>query len=552
MALVLDPKTGQLVDDGKPLTAQQLAMNGGAGLQVPGVASPQTSFTAQNTDLAALQARAGGLPSAAPTAFADTPSTRALTNIAMNGTPGFQVPIVQQPLVTPVAPTGNLAPVSPIDMSQQLTPATGPALGQGNNQIAGGVANTLGGGVNALGGTIAGVGGLALGALGSGVDAVRRGVTNLAGGDVNSLPGGPNALGDLGFGISNQGFAAAGQGVSDLGSGVAAGLRGVLGAQPTAPVAAPAVVTSPAVVAAASPAQQAVADSVPQTGLLTASDLAATNAGIAQTLAANRAANAPVVAARGDYNMDNTAGGISGRGPGSNGINFGFGTGADGQPQSATQYLAQMRMQDQQNATATTRRNLQDDINNTLGGISRQSSIGDIVAAKAKLRTLGAQQAQEVDNQGKLGVANITANATLAGHLAQITAARIGAAASLQGALQGADIRGRYGLQGAALKADAIREKAGIGLTGPDARVKAAQADLLEQRSSLASKLFASGQIDANQYAGMLKDGQVEAQKLAVDAITGGHISPERDSLLDQAAKLKAQQDLIAAQKKGK
>ena len=198
MALVLDPRTGKLVDDGSDVPgnpARAAAMQ--AQFNQP-VVGPRTV-----------------VPPAAPLSYPEIPE--------------FNTPVTA-PAATPVAPAAPTSAVNPNATN------VGGALGRAY-----------------LGG-MAAVPAVAL-------DAVRRGATSLVGGDVNSLPGGPTALGDRAFGAVDQGLSQLGQANANLWGNVQAAGRNVLGVQaaPAAPGAATPRATAPAAAPEPTPAAPAPA-----------------------------------------------------------------------------------------------------------------------------------------------------------------------------------------------------------------------------------------------------------------------------------------------------
>jgi hypothetical protein len=367
-----------------------------------------------------------------------------------------------------------------------------------------------------------------------GFDAARRGLTSLAGGDPNTLPGGQNQLSDAAFGMLNQGLDNVTGAAGAIQSGLQSGLRGALGVQP-APV--------PAAVAAA-PVQQPVPAAQP-----------VAPAPVQQPVAV--AQPVPVPAAVAPVPTETTPVNVQGLPDRTGFTGGGFGTDAGGNQLSASQYLAQKKVEDQQ--FVAQRQNAYDALALQQGRSRLEDARGDPVKYRQMLAEqrmlegqIAGQSAQRNDvakaqatNAAQLGLAGINNTAAAQRQLAAN-------AAEIEKATQVANLTGQYGLQGAQIKADATNAKTAATLGGPVALLARAQAQSLAERQAAARARFDStGDLAA--YVADLKDGQEPAAQknpFGVDALTGLPFTQQSAGLAEAIRLQQLQEQLRKSQTK--
>jgi len=382
-------------------------------------------------------------------------------------------------------------------------------------------------------GGLQGVGNAVGGAVVAPLDLARSFAAESLGGDPNNLSGGP--LTDQAFGLMDQGFADAGAAANRFGTGLrntAMGLVGAVNAPPVvAPPPAPALVKPPAPAVAPANPQTPVGVPDPATGVapLTARDLAPANVAIANGLAQMQA---PA--------RDGVAGA-----PGTDGVNFGFGV--NGQP-SAREVLAHYAQQD---AQARLNQNTQMD----------RAQIGSLMSAfndpfaktqdkKFIMQQLGlatgmAQRSAALSQGNNLGTMDLTGRQVTA--QAALANQRAIATERTQAALQAANLTGNYGLAAAQIKADAT--KATAKSTEGTQRLANQKADAQQSINTIVADKVARGEITALEGARILANSYDHP---AVDLMTGAYIPQENQALLQEKARLAAEEDLARQRAKNK
>jgi len=368
-----------------------------------------------------------------------------------------------------------------------------------------------------------------------GFDAARRGLTSLAGGDPNTLPGGQSPLSDAAFSMLNQGLDNVTGAAGAIQSGLQSGLRGALGVQP-APAQA---------VADVAPVQQpvAVAQSVAPTPVQQP-------VAVAQPVQVAPAAVAPVPTETTPVNVQ----GLPDRTGFTGG---GFGTDAGGNQLSASQYLAQKKVEDQQ--FVAQRQSAYDALALQQGRSRLEDARGDPVKYRQVLAEqrmlegeIAGQSAQRNDmakaratNAAQLGLAGLNNTAAAQRQLSAN-------AAEIQKATQVANLTGQYGLQGAQIKAAATNAKTAATLGGPAALLARAQVQSLAERQSAARARFEqTGDLAA--YVADLKDGQEPAapkNPFGVDALTGLPFTQQSAGLAEAIRLQQLQEQLRKSQTK--
>lgn len=479
MALVYDPRTGKLVDDGTGVpgnparaAAMQAQYNqpvtGPRGLVTPG--QPITPF------FNAQHLPDYGNPGAVP--YAQRQAEYAQRNPA-------PVAPVAPPTYPDVpefnSPPAPVAPAAPTSMANPNAINVGGALGQ------------------AFLGSMAAVPATAL-------DALRRGVTNLAGGDVNTLPGGQAFYSDHAFGAIDQGLGDFAQANRDLGSAIGRNVRGMLGVQ-EAQAPAPAPAPTPTVPRAAAPATPArepynayedpnhPINRTPQGG------------------------SAPTpTPTRGNYNAQNTdLSALAARAAPTNGLNFGFGGGNE----TARQYLDRMQLVDQQRSMAGQQRALSNEAGWARHTLANNPSVGEMAAARAQLAALTPQINALAQNQGGLAQMGLRNQGDLATTGLQNEGLLQRAVMDADARTQAAAITGQYGLREAALKAEADQLELALESMTPTARKASAEAALLETRLNAIRDEVQAGGLNNLGVVAATRAGQERDPVPIIDPITG-------------------------------
>lgn len=541
MALVYDPRTGKLVDDGTGVPgnpARAAAMQAqynqpvtGPRSVVPLVQPPVLAGmgTVDRGPARSLPAPTGDNPTlaAAMQAQYNQPVTgpRGLVTPGQPITPFFnvqQLPDYGNPGAVPYAQRQaeyaqrNPAPVAPVapptypDVPEFNTPVTAPAAApvtapaaapSARNPNAINVGGALG---QAYLGSMAAVPATAL-------DALRRGVTNLAGGDVNTLPGGQAFYSDQAFGAIDQGLGNFAQANRDLGSAIGRGVRGLLGvqeAQAPAAMAAPA----PTVPRAAAPAP---APATPAPAPYNAYEdpnhpINRTPQGVSASAS---------VSTRGNYNAQNTdLGALAQRAAPTNGINFGFGVGG---AETAQQYLARMQTVDQQRAAQRQQTGLMNEARWARHTLANNPSVGEMAAARAQLAALNPQINTLMQNQGGLAQMGLRNQGDLATTGLQNEGLLQRAAMDADARAQAAAITGQYGLREAALKAEADQLELALESMTPTARKASAEAALLETRLNAIRDEVQAGGLNNLGVVAATRSGQERDPVPIIDPITG-------------------------------
>lgn len=361
-----------------------------------------------------------------------------------------------------------------------------------------------------------------------GFDAARRGLTSLAGGDPNTLPGGQNRLSDAAFDTLNQGLDNVTGAAGTIRDSLQSGLRGALGVQQA---------QAPAAVADQPGAVQPVAPVPVQQPAPVVQPVAAVQPVVP-------AAVAPVPTEVTPVNVQ----GLPDRTGFTGG---GFGTDAGGNQLSASQYLAQKKVEDQQ--FVAQRQSAYDALALQQG----QSRLDDARSDPVRYRqALAEQRMLQGQIAGQSAMRNDTAKAQ-ASNAAQLGLAGLNNtaaaqrqlsanAAEIQKATQVANLTGQYGLQGAQIKADATNAKTAATLGGPAALLARAQVQSLAERQAAARARFDStGDLAA--YVADLKDGQEPAapkNPFGVDALTGLPFT-QQSAGLAEAIRLQQLQDQL-------
>lgn len=529
MALVYDPRTGKLVDDGtgvpgnparaaamqaqynQPVTGprsvvplMQPPVLAGMGTVDRGPARSLPAPTGDNPTLAAaMQAQYNqpvtgprglvtpgqpitpffnvqqlpdyGNPGAVP--YAQRQAEYAQRNPAPVAPPTYpDVPEFNSPPVAPRAAPAPVAPAAPASMANPNAINVGGALGQSYL------------------GSMAAVPATAL-------DALRRGVTNLAGGDVNTLPGGQAFYSDQAFGAIDQGLGNFAQANRDLGSAIGRGVRGLLGVQ-EAPAPAPMAAPAPTVPRAAAPAPAPAPAAPAPTMQVPPLDIGGLNAQLSQTVASQRAE--PTVPALPT--------------PQSNGINFGFGVNGS---ETARQYLDRMQLVDQQRSLAGQQRALSNEANWARHTLANNPSVGEMAAARAQLAALNPQIRTLTEAQAGLTQTGLRSQGDLAVTGAQNAGLLQRSAMEADARTQAAAITGQYGLREAALKAEADQIEIALGSLTPTARKASAEAALLETRLNAIRDEVQAGGLNNLGVVAATRAGQERDPVPIIDPITG-------------------------------
>lgn len=503
MALVYDPRTGKLVDDGTGVpgnparaAAMQAQYNqpvtGPRGVVTPG--QPITPF------FNVQQLPDYGNPGAVP--YAQRQAEYAQRNPAPPApaaAPTYpDVPEFNSPPVAPLAAPTPVAPAAPTSMANPNAINVGGALGQ------------------VYLGSLAAVPATAL-------DALRRGLTNLAGGDVNTLPGGPTALGDRAFGAIDQGLGALAQANRDLGSAIGRGVRGLLGVQEAAP-AAPVVAPTPTVPRAAAPAP---APATPAPAPYNAYEdpnhpINRTPQGVSASAS---------VSTRGNYNAQNTdLGALAQRAAPTNGINFGFGVNGS---ETARQYLDRMQTQDQ---AARLRR--QENIR-LAERAALDSTLADAVRSGDPIAIRGARAQLQQFDVGRPGLEGLQGD--VARNQAALQQAQLQEAGALTRAgmdadarLAAADLTGQYGVLGQQARGQAEVAAEQLKSMSPAARKAAVEADLMQTRLNALLAGVQQGQFGLQDVIAGTRAGQERDAAPILDPMTGAPLTPEIIRLLQQ------------------
>lgn len=343
------------------------------------------------------------------------------------------------------------------------------------------------------------------------LDALRRGATSLVGGDVNSLPGGPTALRDRAFGAMDQGLSQLGQANANLWGNLQAAGRNALGVQaaPAAqpPAAAPAAAPEPA------PAAPAPAPAAPAPAPAAAPEPAPT-----VPAPQSVSVQAPV---RGDYNMTNTSRGTGA--PANNGINFGFGVNGR---ETARQYLDRMALVDQQRSAE--RQRARNDVERiTLEREVRGRDPFARRAARARSAELAASETAMFDRAN-----NATMDA--AKNAAALQQAQIQAQIQGQFGLAAEQMRGQFGLQEAELTGQFGVESATAQALGRVAQaelsadpVKQARAAMLETRLRQLNAKIAAGTATDEDFLNFTATVGSPSEQMPVNPVTGAPLSPQ-------------------------
>lgn len=499
MALVYDPRTGKLVDDGTGVpgnparaAAMQAQYNqpvtGPRGVVTPG--QPITPF------FNVQQLPDYGNPGAVP--YAQRQAEYAQRNPAPVTPPTYpEVPEFNTPVTAPVA-----APVT--------APAAAPSARNPNaTNVGGALGQAYLGGLAAVPATA--------------LDALRRGLTNLAGGDVNTLPGGPTALGDRAFGAIDQGLGAFAQANRDLGSAIGRGVRGLLGVQEAAP-AAPVVAPTPTVPRAAAPAP---APATPAPAPYNAYE--DPNHPINRT---PQGVSAPTpTPTRGNYNAQNTdLSALAARAAPTNGINFGFGVNGS---ETARQYLDRMQAQDQ---AARLRR--QENIR-LAERAAMDSNLADAVRSGDPIAIRGARAQLQQFDVGRPGLEGLATE--LARNQAALQQAQLQEAGALTRAgmdaesrLAAADLTGQYGVLGQQARGQAAVAAEQLKSMSPAARKAAVEADLMQTRLNAILAGVQQGQFGLQDVIAGTRAGQERDAAPILDPMTGAPLTPEIIRLLQQ------------------
>lgn len=507
MALVLDPRTGQMVDDGRP------------------AATPQRSLTSPGATAASLASMAFG-GSANPQ----------------------QLPSYGQPTKSPVRPQVPAAlqqAETYIQNNPTLAALASPvaAAGRGVEAVTGASPTELAQSVGRVG-----LGALAL-PVTAAVEGVRNSAVSALGGDVASLPGGGSAQSDAASALIARGSremgSAARNAVSNVGTGVQDFALGLLGAQraqplPTAPRAATTPSFAPGTIGAGgiTPADQAVI-AQDRANLQSAVDRLNTNFDTwrvpeptARTGQGGGAGGALMAAdtvpTRGNYTQYNTnLDALRQRSMGGNGIDLG-----------ASALAAQ---------PAAPRTGL------NVVGLSRSAE--DMMTSDDPFtRAAGRERLRAETALAQQGLAN-------AGELARTqTAGQFGLQeANLRGqfGLQGADVQGQYGLAERELtnagQVEAARQSGLASLAAAEARaagtVQAAQlrqsanagTDALRQQEAFAQQMLNAQMLDALSRNDMATYNQLALGRFApqqggyTDPLSGAPLSPAEIAALQQA-----------------
>jgi hypothetical protein len=215
---------------------------------------------------------------------------------------------------------------------------------------------------------------------------------------------------------------------------------------------------------------------------------------IAQTLAAAKPeAGILQPTERGNYNQYNTDVANLAQPVGA-GLNFGFGV--NGAP-TAQQYLAQMARQDTANAQARQQAAVDRELAYATAQLTPNASIGQIAAARGRIAALQPLALATAENQGRLGVAQIGADASAATDLARLQAAQLGAEADVTGRLLAADLTGRYGVQAAQAKGQADINAQTVKNMSPEARKAAAEAAIAEAQLAAVQSGVETGELNS-------------------------------------------------------
>lgn len=503
MALVYDPRTGKLVDDGTGVpgnparaAAMQAQYNqpvtGPRGVVTPG--QPITPFF--NVQHLPDYGNPGAVP------YAQRQAEYAQRN------PAPAAPVA--PPTYPDVPEFNSLPVAPRAAPAPVAPAAPTSMANPNAINVGGA---LG---QAYLGSLAAVPATAL-------DALRRGLTNLAGGDVNTLPGGPTSLADRAFGAIDQGLGDFAQANRDLGSAIGRGVRGLLGVQEAqAPAATPA--PTPTVPRAAAPATPAPAPY---------------NAYEDPNHPINRTpqgVSAPTpTPTRGNYNAQNTdLSALAARAAPTNGINFGFGVNGS---ETARQYLDRMQTQDQ---AARLRR--QENIR-LAERAALDSTLADAVRSGDPIAIRGARAQLQQFDVGRPGLEGLTTELQggVARNQAALQQAQLQEAGALTRAgmdadarLAAADLTGQYGVLGQQARGQAEVAAEQLKSLSPAARKAAVEADLMQTRLNALLAGVQQGQFGLQDVIAGTRAGQEREAAPILDPMTGAPLTPEIIRLLQQ------------------
>ena len=529
MALVYDPRTGKLVDDGsgvpgnparaaamqaqynQPVTGPrsvvplvQPPVLAGMGTVDRGPARSLPAPTGDNPALAAAMQAQYNQPVTGPRGVVTpgqpiTPFFN-VQQLPDYGNPGA-VPYAQRqaeyaqrnpappapvaPPTYPDVPEFNSPPVAPRAAPAPVAPAAPTSMANPNAINVGGA---LG---QAYLGSMAAVPATAL-------DALRRGLTNLAGGDVNTLPGGPTALGDRAFGAIDQGLGDFAQANRDLGSAIGRGVRGLLGVQEAqAPAATPAPTPTVPRAAAPTPAPAAPAPTMQVPPL----DIGGLNAQLSQTVTSQRAE--PTVPALPS--------------PQSAGLNFGFGGGNE----TARQYLDRMQLVDQQRSLAGQQRALSNEAGWARHTLANNPSVGEMAAARAQLAALNPQIRTLTEAQAGLTQTGLRNQGDLATTGLQNEGLLQRAVMDADARTQAAAITGQYGLREAALKAEADQLELALESMTPTARKASAEAALLETRLNAIRDEVQAGGLNNLGVVAATRAGQEREPVPVIDPLTG-------------------------------
>uniref|UniRef100_A0A6M3X419 Uncharacterized protein n=1 Tax=viral metagenome TaxID=1070528 RepID=A0A6M3X419_9ZZZZ len=516
MALVYDPRTGTMVDDGKGVPgnpARAAAMQAQYNQPVTG---PRTVVPlVQPPVLAGMGTVDRGPARSLPAPTGNNPALAAAMQAQYNQPvtgPRGLVSGVAAPLAYPEVPEFSSpgiaapAPAAPAAVSARNPNAinVGGAFGQ------------------AYLGSMAAVPATAL-------DALRRGATSLVGGDVNSLPGGPTALSDRAFGAMDQGLGQLGQANASLWDNLQSAGRNALGVQaaPAAGLAPPRVI-APTV--APTPAPAAVAP-------------APYNAYEDPNHPINRAPSQGLSASasmRGNYNAQNTdLGSLTERAAPTNGINFGFGVGG---AETAQQYLARMQTVDQQRAAQRQQTGLMNEARWARHTLANNPTVGEMAGARAQLAALNPQINTLMQNQGGLAQMGLRNQGDLATAGLQNEGLLQRADMDAQARLGAADIAGQYGLREAQMTSEANTLKLRLESMTPAARKSSAEAALLETRlNAILAQLNTPGSgYSLGDVVADAKSGQQPMPEIPADTISGTPLTPEivrlqQEELLRQA-----------------
>jgi hypothetical protein len=468
-----------------------------------------------------------------------------------------QNPVTGPRGVLPLPPQTQQAPLAPVDLSN-LPPGSRAARMQAqlNMPVTAVQPPAAPEQPDVMGDFVSGVNKASLGAVGSLVAApasiLRRGVVGALGGDTAQL-GAP--LTDQTFGLVNEGLTQAGGAARAFGEGARTGLLSLFGAQDGAPVApaAPPAVAAPVAAPVVAPAAPAPAPAIRPA--LTAADLAPTNATIQGLINQSRNQGAQGVTGN-SFNATNTAT----RAPSSNnGINFGFGANgaetASGYLQRMAaqdnQKVVQNQLAQQASMAQLERGSIVAHLNDPFTTPFQRRTL----MAQLQLNDTDVQQTRGAVNG--LAVAGVEGQQKAAIASAQGQQALQKALLDYQGQIGAASINAQGGIDKASVTADATLGAAGITARGRAVAGAGANQLAATQTQSLlaiqqltdqwgrttdpAEKARLAGQI------GLLKASQVSEGKQAVDLNTGLFIPPEVQEIGGKNLLLSAQRQYMRA-----